>query len=115
LQRLFQDHPKACVIASVDFSHIGLRYGDSAGPNAETLKQVERIDRSLLATMENVAHEEFVAQLQQHRNATQVCGIVPIYTMLRLLDGTKGTLLHYDRAETGPGSVVTFASMVWRD
>jgi AmmeMemoRadiSam system protein B len=115
LQRLFQAYPKACVIASVDFSHVGIRYGDRAGPNAETLKKVEHVDRNLLAAMENVAHEEFIAQLQQHRNATQICGVAPIYTLLRLLDGTKGTLLHYDRAETGPGSIVTFASMVWEE
>lgn len=115
LQRLFQTHPKACVIASVDFSHVGIRYGDRAEPNAETLKKVEHADRNLLAAMENVAHEEFIAQLQRHRNATQVCGIAPMYTILRLLDGMKGTLLHYDRAETGPGSIVTFASMVWKE
>ncbi len=114
LQHLFQDHQKACVIASVDFSHIGPKFGDMSKLNTLALKKVEQIDRDLLAAMENVAHEDFVAQLRQHHNATRVCGIVPMYTMLRLLEGTKGSLLHYDRAETAPGSFVTFASMVWK-
>ena len=115
LNRLVQDHPNACVIASVDFSHIGLRYGDKSAPNAAILSKGEQVDRNLLTALANVAPEEFVAQLQHHRNATQVCGIAPMYTLLRLLEGTKGSLLHYDHAETGPGSIVTFASMVWEE
>lgn len=114
LQRLWQNHPHACVIASVDFSHIGLRYGDQAEPTAATLRTVEQLDRNLLTALANVAPGEFVAHLQRNRNATQVCGIAPMYILLRLLAGAKGTLLHYDRAETGPGSTVTFASMVWQ-
>ena len=114
LKHLFRAYPQACLIASVDFSHIGLRYGDMSGPNAETLRKVEQVDHALLAAMEQVAPEAFIAQLQKNRNATQVCGIVPMYTLLRLIEGTKGSLLHYDRAETGPGSIVTFASMVWK-
>jgi MEMO1 family protein len=113
LKRLFQAHPRACVIASVDFSHVGLRYGDETEPTAETLKKVEQVDRHLLSTLARVTPDEFVAQLQRHRNATQVCGVVPMYTLLRLMDGAHGSLLHYNRAETGPGSIVTFASMVW--
>jgi AmmeMemoRadiSam system protein B len=114
LQCLFQNHRNTCVIASVDFSHIGPKFGDMSKIDTGILKKVEQVDRDLLAALENVAHEDFVAQLRQHHNATRVCGIVPMYTMLRLLEGTKGSLLHYDRAETAPGSFVTFASMVWK-
>jgi AmmeMemoRadiSam system protein B len=114
LQRVLGEYKNACMIASVDFSHVGLRYGDLSEPNAKKLSTVEQIDRNLLAVMEQVDHKEFVAQLQQNHNITQICGVVPIYTMLRLLDGTRGSLLHYDRTESGPGSIVTFASMAWK-
>ncbi len=114
LQRVLRNYEKACVIASVDFSHVGLRYGHRKEPTPEKLAKVERIDRSLLAAMEEVDHESFVTQLQRNRNATQVCGFVPIYTMLRLLEGTQGELLHYDQAEFGQGSYVSFASMAWK-
>jgi predicted class III extradiol MEMO1 family dioxygenase len=74
---------------------------------------VEETDRGLLAALERVDHQDFVTRLQQNRNATQVCGFVPIYTLLRLLEGTRGRLLHYDRTELSPGSFVSFASMMW--
>lgn len=114
LQRILRDHKKACVIASVDFSHVGLKYGHRNEPGPEKLAIVERTDRGLLTAMEQVDHEDFIAQLQRNRNVTQVCGYVPIYTMLRLLEGTKGKLLHYDRVEFGQGSYVSFASMMWK-
>ncbi len=114
LQQVLRQHGNACLIASVDFSHVGTRYGDSRAPNAETLALVERTDRALLSTLERGDYQDFLAQLTHTRNATQVCGYAPIYTMLRLLEGAKGTLLHYDRTELSQGSFVSFASMVWK-
>ncbi|MBD3307509.1 AmmeMemoRadiSam system protein B [candidate division KSB3 bacterium] len=113
LQAVLEQYPGACVIASVDFSHVGLRYGARQSPNTAQLATVERTDRTLLAAMEQGDHQSFVNHLHQNRNATQVCGVVPIYTLLRVLDGAQGTLLHYDRAELGSGSFVSFASMAW--
>jgi AmmeMemoRadiSam system protein B len=113
LHAVFEQYPGTCLVASVDFSHIGLRYGDPEEPSPQKLTMVEETDRTLLAALERVDHQDFVAQLQQNCNATQVCGFVPIYTMLRLLEGTRGTLLHYDRTELNPGSFVSFASMAW--
>lgn len=115
LQRLVNAHPKACVIASVDFSHIGVNYGYQSRPDPAALKRVEQVDHTLLTAMKHVAHEDFVAQLYRNQNATQVCGIVPMYTTLRLVEETKGTLLHYDCVEFRPDSFVSFASMVWEE
>jgi MEMO1 family protein len=104
----------ACLVASVDFSHIGLRYGETSAPTPAMLAKVEDIDRELLTALEHGEPTEFIGRLQQDRNASRVCGIVPLYLLLRLLEDTPGTLLHYDRAELGEGSFVTFASMVWK-
>ncbi len=114
LQQVLQAYPNACVVASVDFSHIGVRYGHQAPPAPQTLQKVEELDRALLSTMETAAHRDFAARLYETGNVTQVCGVVPIYTMLRTLDGTQGTLLHYDCVELSPGSYVSFAGMVWK-
>jgi len=115
LQQVLQAYPQACVVASVDFSHVGVRYGHQAPPAPETLQKVEELDRTLLHTMETADHQQFVTQLYNTGNVTQVCGIVPMYTMLRVIEGTRGSLLHYDCVELSPGSFVSFASMVWEE
>ena len=113
LQRVLEQYNNVCVIASVDLSHVGLKYGHVEKPGTMELAMVEQTDRNLLHAMKEADHRQFMAQLHQNRNATQVCGVAPIYTMLRLLDGAHGALLHYKQAEFGPGSYVSFASMVW--
>lgn len=115
LQQVLRACPNTCVIASVDFSHIGVRYGHQAAPAQETLQKVEELDRELLHTMEAADHQRFVTQLYTTGNVTQVCGIVPMYTTLRVIEGTRGSLLHYDCVELSPGSFVSFASMVWKE
>lgn len=113
LQQVLEQYDKVCMIASVDLSHVGLKYGHAEEPDAAQLAMVEQTDRTLLHAIQHTDHRQFITQLQHNRNATQVCGVAPIYTMLRLLDGATGTLLHYKQAEFGPGSYVSFASMVW--
>lgn len=113
LQQVMQHTPNSCVIASVDFSHIGVRYGDAASPDAHTFTQVEHTDRQLLQALAHGDHQTFIGHLQQTSNRTQVCGYAPLYTLLRILNGAQGTLLHYNRTELSPGSFVSFASMVW--
>lgn len=114
LHGLVKASPKTCIIASVDFSHIGVNYGHKSRPDPATLRRVGQVDHTLLTAMKHVAHEDFATQLYRNQNATQVCGIVPMYTTLRLIEGTKGTLLHYDCVEFRPDSFVSFASMVWK-
>jgi hypothetical protein len=113
LKQILATHEKACLVASVDFSHIGLRYGDAEAPDADTLTAVERVDRRLLESLELVDHQSFFDRLQDNCNATQVCGYAPMYTMMRLLNGERGRLLHYGKTELSSGSFVSFASMAW--
>jgi AmmeMemoRadiSam system protein B len=115
LHQVLQKYPQACVVASVDFSHIGVRYGHQVPPAPATLQKVEELDRALLQTMETSDHKGFAERLYDTGNVTQVCGIVPIYTMLRVIEGMQGSLLHYDCVELSPGSFVSFASMVWKE
>ncbi len=113
LKRVLSRYPNACVIASVDLSHIGPRYGDIQPPDQKKLDSAEHTDRALLKTLEQGDPQAFVTQLRKNRNKTNVCGIVPIYILLRLLEGSRGKLLHYDRTEFGKDSYVSFASMMW--
>ncbi|MFP3870059.1 MAG: AmmeMemoRadiSam system protein B [Syntrophobacteria bacterium] len=105
----------ACLLASVDLAHIGPRYGDPFRPHAGTVRETKDSDRGLLETMAAGDAEGFAGLLVGERNCRRICGLPPLYIMLKILEGrVKGDLLHYDYTEVdGDHSFVTFASMAF--
>ncbi len=105
---------RVCLIASVDFSHVGPRYGDEGSPNENFLRNVRAADRKLISCIEKMDHEEFYRTMEALLDRYRVCGFSPIYTMLRCLDASAGKLLNYsETAMDGNNSTVTFASMMF--
>lgn len=103
---------RVCLIASVDLSHIGPRYGDPQPVDAAFLTQVGAIDRQMLDRVAATDAAGFVEVMQRTQDRYRVCGFSPIYTLLRALPASRGELLKYSKASIdGTGSVVTFASM----
>jgi AmmeMemoRadiSam system protein B len=116
LQTTIDTYPQAvCLLASVDLAHIGPRYGDHFRPNAGTVHQTKEADHELFRTMQATDAEAFVNLLVREGNSRRVCGLPPLYVLLKALEGTaKGELLRYDYTEVdGEGSFVTFASMAF--
>jgi hypothetical protein len=107
-------HP-VCLISSVDLAHIGPRYGDPFRPHAGTVREHEEADRQLLETMATADADTFANTLVREGNRRRICGLPPLYTMLKTLENTvEGELLHYDSTEVdGEGSFVTFGSMAF--
>lgn len=107
-------HP-VCLISSVDLAHIGPRYGDRFRPHAGTVREHEQADHKLLKTMSTADAEAFADILVAERNCRRICGLPPLYTMLKTLEGhAEGELLRYDYTKVdGEGSFVTFASMAF--
>jgi AmmeMemoRadiSam system protein B len=106
-----------CILASVDLAHIGPRYGDSFQPHAGTVRETALADERLLETIAAVDPEAFAAQLIRERNCRRICGLPPLYALLKVLEGrATGELLHYAATEVDPHhSFVSFASMVLYD
>ncbi len=104
-----------CLLASVDLAHIGPRYGDPFKPHAGTLHENKEADRHLLETIAAADAEAFAKILVSDRNRRRICGLPPLYAMIKALEGTAhGELLHYDSTKVDPeGSFVTFASMAF--
>ena len=104
-----------CLIASVDLAHIGPRYGDPFQPHAGTVRHHQNADRQLFETMAAVDTEAFSSVLVRERNSRRICGLPPLYVLLKTLAGkAEGKLLHYDHTEVDPDhSFVTFASMAF--
>ncbi|HEX9655258.1 MAG TPA: AmmeMemoRadiSam system protein B [bacterium] len=105
---------RVCLIASVDFSHVGQRYGDERPPDLDFLAAVRAADQELIAHVERVDHEGFYRVVEKYCDRHRVCGFSPIYTMLRSLTAQEGKLLNYsETAMDESNSTVTFASMVF--
>lgn len=107
-------HP-VCLVSSVDLAHIGPRYGDPFRPHAGTVREHEEADRQLLETMATADADTFANTLVREGNRRRICGLPPLYTMLKTLENTvEGELLRYDCTEVdGEGSFVTFGSMAF--
>lgn len=105
---------RVCVLASADLAHVGLRFGDPDPPNRFTLQNLAEEDRRMLEYAERNDAEGFFGVLSREKDCRRICGLVPIYVLLRLLEGAKGRLLKYSQSlDPASQSVVTFASMAY--
>ncbi|MCI0698218.1 AmmeMemoRadiSam system protein B [candidate division KSB1 bacterium] len=104
---------RVCVIASVDFSHIGQRYGDPQPPDTAFMQRVSDADKRLLADIAAVNATAFVETTERIDDRYRVCGFAPLHTMLASTPAKQGRTLKYDHGFVDDGrSVVTFASAV---
>jgi len=105
---------KVCLLASADLAHVGLRFGDPEPPNRLSLRTLAEEDRSLLECAERNDPERFFTLLAREKDRRKVCGLSPIYVLLRLLESVSGKLLKYSQSvDTNTQSVVTFASLAF--
>jgi len=102
-----------CLLASADLAHIGPRYGDSFQPHPGTVRETALADQRLLETVAAGDPDAFARILIHERNSRRVCGLPPLYTMLKVLEGrAQGEVLHYAAAEVDPyHSFVSFTAM----
>jgi hypothetical protein len=105
---------KVCLVASADLAHVGLRFGDPEPPNRLSLRSLAEEDRRLLECAEQKDPEGFFNLLAGEKDRRKVCGLSPIYVLLRLLEGVSGKLLKYSQSvDSTTQSVVTFASLAF--
>ena len=101
---------RVCLIAGVDLAHVGPRFGDP-DPNTEaSLADVERADRAMLESVVAGDARGFFDQVAADRDARRICGLSPIYSLLRLLPEAPGRLLQY-RQWPDPDGAVTFCAV----
>lgn len=106
---------RACFIASVDFAHMGTRFGDQQRMTVEFLAWLRRQDQETLCLLAEHDAEGFYRHLVRDRNRRRLDGLATLYVMLQVLPPSKGEVLCYDQAvDSQEHSVVSFASMVYR-
>ena len=101
---------KVCLIASVDFAHIGPQFGDEDPVDEARLKALAQADGNSLEAVCRGDAEAFYWSVAEDGDARNVCGLAPIYTMLRVLDGCEGEVLRYSQWPD-PNGTVTFSSV----
>lgn len=103
-----------CLIAGADLAHVGPRFGDPAPVSPAQLARVEAEDRALLALVAAADPRGFVAAVARDGDSRRICGLSPIYALLRTLPGGRGRLLTYGQWPD-PQGTVTFASLAFEE
>ncbi len=103
---------RVCVIAGVDLAHVGPRFGDTEPNTSESLALVERADRGMLDSVVAGDARGFFASVAFDRDARRICGLSPIYTLLRLLPEAPGRLVRYTQWPD-PDGAVTFCAVTF--
>jgi hypothetical protein len=111
---LLEDSKQTLLIAGVDFSHIGPKFGHEL--DASTLEpQAKTHDRNLLEAMCRMDGECFWDESAKVEDRYNVCGFSALACLLETLPPCKGELLGYECwHEEQTRSAVSFASMVFR-
>lgn len=107
---------RAGLIAGVDLSHQGQRFGQELTLTSGFLRQLEGEDRAMIGRILERDPAGFFRGIQQEADRRNVCGVPAIYSLLRLLPAGSARLLRYGQAaDMQTQSVVTFMSAAFYD
>jgi hypothetical protein len=101
-------------IAAADLAHVGPQFGDPRPLQPADLEALVEHDAALLAKITKGDAAGFYRLLAAEHDARRVCGLPPIYTMLRLCGEARGEILGYEQCAADAGSYVTVAAVVLR-
>jgi len=105
---------RSLVIASVDFSHVGPKFGDDIRLDETVAESVEADDRELLAPLCAGDAEGFWTAGTEDGNPRHVDALSAAYTLLQLLGpDARGSELAYGQAPDPAGGIVSFASVAF--
>lgn len=101
-------------IASADLAHVGRRFGSPLPLDGVILSSVIAKDKEMLRPVEEGDAEGFFDYVAAEGDSRHVCGLPPIYTLVKMLEGRRGTLIdHCHWFDSQEGSAVTFAGLVF--
>lgn len=101
-----------CLIAGVDYAHIGPMYGHPEQPKEQDIEEVLHQDKLMIKTILEKDARGFLSFIQNEDNNRNVCGTAAIYSLLQTLPQGKGALLSHNHAVMDQqNSFVTFAGI----
>lgn len=100
-----------CWISSVDFSHIGFKFGDQFDA-IDKLEECEYEDRISISSITNLNYKAFFQKAILDKDKWKICGLSPIYSQLIVMEPKRALLLDYNQwYETETKSAVTIAAV----
>jgi hypothetical protein len=103
---------RVLVIAGADLAHVGPRFGDPRPLDGREREALRARDAESIALAEDGDAGGFFHQVVSDLHERRVCGLGPIYTLLRVLPAARGERLHYDQhVDPREGSIVSHASL----
>lgn len=110
--RAVVEEKNAVVIAGADLAHVGPRFGDSRPYTDRQRAVLDETDRESLDHAERAEAEAFWAHVARDLDTRRVCGLGPIYSLLRTMRDATGRLDHYEQTvDAEEGSIVSHAAM----
>ncbi|MDO4585230.1 MAG: AmmeMemoRadiSam system protein B [Planctomycetia bacterium] len=106
---------KIAILASADLSHVGPMFGSPEPVDVAGQDQIGKDDMFMMFAMMYGSAKDFWKEIVRTDDANQLCGIAPIYTLLKLLNRkAQGNLLSYEQSiDEETGSCVSFATIVY--
>jgi AmmeMemoRadiSam system protein B len=105
---------RVCLVAGVDLAHVGIQFGDEEPVTPDFLKWVEEEDGRLIEKLTAADAGGFFHEVAKDQDRRRICGFSPLYSLIHLLDGSRGRNLKYSQAVTPETrSAVTFTSVVF--
>jgi len=105
---------KACIVAGVDFAHVGPVFGDDVEVDQKLIEWMMAGDTKGLGVIAEGNAEGFWNSVVADGNRRHVCGLSATYAALRLLDGVEGKVHKYGFAPDPGGGLVSFASVSFK-
>jgi len=111
--RKIVDAKSAVVIAGADLAHVGPRFGDAKPFDEGERAALDETDRESLDHATRGDAEGFWRHVAGDLETRRVCGLAPIYSLLRTIaSGSKGSLRHYEQnVDPDEGSIVSHAAL----
>ena len=105
-----RDKRRCLIVAGVDFSHIGIKFGDPYSGRTLAPDATEH-DKALLDRLCAWDAAGFWQESRRVKDAYKVCGFAPMASMLELLPAAKGHFLDYGMTyEDATHSAVSYAA-----
>ena len=102
---------KTLVIAAGDLAHVGPAFGDSEALDDDAKRLLASRDEKSIDDILAGDADGFFQRSKEEGDSRKICGLSPIYMMLKQIGATSGEFLGYDQcpADADNGSVVSIA------
>ncbi len=112
LRQVLEEEPRTLIIAGVDFSHIGRKFGHKVSA-AALMAEAKAHDSALISALEQADIGGFWEEGRRVQDRYNVCGFSALACLLEVLPDSEGHLLDYEFWREEPTqSAVSFAAVL---